>query len=102
MIRIVLQRDVRTTRELWLLHGLVRVVMHPLPHWQVCPPELQAALAPFRALRTGGDAVPATEVELVRRTRPRAARRARSTTRMARSAGSLPASPPTPPAAPAL
>src|SRR5215471_5870610 len=104
MIRIVRQRDVRATRERWLFHGLVRIVTHPRPQWKVCPPEFEAALAPFRGQATGGDPVPAvrTRKDPVRRDWFGALRRARSTTRTAGSGGSLPASPPTPPAAPAL
>jgi len=54
MIRIVRQGRVRATRERWLLHGVVRIVTHPLPHWQECPPWFVAAIAPFRAIPTGG------------------------------------------------
>lgn len=34
MIRIVRQGNVTTTREWWLIRGLVKIVTHPRPHWQ--------------------------------------------------------------------
>jgi hypothetical protein len=55
MIRIVRQGRVRTTRERWLLHGLVRIVTHPRPHWKACPPWFVEATAPLRAVPTGAD-----------------------------------------------
>jgi hypothetical protein len=115
MIRIVLQKDVRATRERWLFHGLVRIITHPRPHWKVCPPEIEAAMAPFRTHETGGEPAAATapaaatqaaaatkKKDPIRRDWLRALRRARSTTGRVGSGGSLPASPPTPPAARAL
>lgn len=31
MIRFVRQRNVRVTRERWILRGIVKIVTHPLP-----------------------------------------------------------------------
>lgn len=55
MIRIVRQGRVRATQERWLLHGVVRIVTHPLPHWQECPPWFVEEVAHFRTVPTGAD-----------------------------------------------
>jgi hypothetical protein len=102
MIRIVRQRDVRASRERWLFHGLVRIITHPRPQWKVCPPEIEAAIAPFRPQQRVSDPAATARKAAVRWVLPSALRRARPTTRTAGSGGGLSASPPTPPAAPAL